>query len=301
MIKAVRIKEIINRETLGEKCKVMFTTVIGEDEEGNAQFGEIEADMHYYERGSEGKETILMLHGPGQSLYTYRNNFDVIAKEGYRILVPDLLGCGYSDCPEIDYTIEDMALSLRSFLANMGVTKTHIVAFGQSCAYAAEIANSDTELVSSMTFIHPGAFAATSFPKAKALCGMMGAMAANSFARPSFIANCFEMSYFDKTLITERNIEEYAKPFENADLKACLRSMTINFDDEEVLDKLMKYNKPILMVNSVDDTISNPDDYKRYLHCTQMGYTASFRNCGYLPHEEKDDMFNTSLLEFLNC
>lgn len=129
----------------------------------------------------------------------------------------------------------------------------------------------------------------------------MGAMAANSFARPSFIANCFEMSYFDKTLITERNIEEYAKPFENADLKACLRSMTINFDDEEVLDKLMKYNKPILMVNSVDDTISNPDDYKRYLHCTQMGYTASFRNCGYLPHEEKDDMFNTSLLEFLNC
>ena len=76
--------------------------------------------------------------------------------------------------------------------------------------------------------------------------------------------------------------------------------MVINYNDEEVTEKLVSYNKPILMVRSEDDMVSNEADYTRYLLVSQMGYTASFRNCGYFPHEEKYEMFNNSLLEFLN-
>ena len=79
MIKAVKIKDVINRESLGEKQRVIFNTIVGENEEGQPEIAQVEANIHYYERG-EGSNVILMLHGPGQSLYTYRNNFDALAK-----------------------------------------------------------------------------------------------------------------------------------------------------------------------------------------------------------------------------
>ncbi len=299
MIKAVKLKDVVNRENLGCKCTVMFETVVGETEEGAPEFGQIEAGMHYYERG-EGEEAILMLHGPGQSLYTYRNNFEFLAKEGYRVLVPDLLGCGYSDCPDMDYAIEDMSLSIQSFLANLGVMKVHVVAFGQSCAYAADLAYNNPDLVKSLVFINPGAFSRTGYPKAKAIAGIMGNMAVNNFTKHSFAEDCYEMSFFDKTLITEKMVHELARPFENPDLKLCLRNMTVNYNDDEIIEKLMNFDKPVLLVKSEDDVISNKDDYKAYLHSSQMGYTVNFRNCGYLPHEEKHATFNSSLLEFLN-
>ena len=299
MIKAVKIKDVINRESLGEKQRVIFNTIVGENEEGQPEIAQVEANIHYYERG-EGSNVILMLHGPGQSLYTYRNNFDALAKEGYRVLIPDLLGCGYSDCPDIDYTVEDMSLSLQSFLANLGILSVNIVAFGQSCAYAADIAVNNIDLVNSLTFIHPGRFSDTTFPKAKSLLGLTGNLAAANFAKENFTLAYLEQCYFDKTLITEKMVQEFRKPFEEPLIRACLRNMVINYNDEEVTEKLVSYNKPILMVRSEDDMVSNEADYTRYLHVAQMGYTASFRNCGYFPHEEKYEMFNNSLMEFLN-
>ena len=95
-------------------------------------------------------------------------------------------------------------------------------------------------------------------------------------------------------------VDEFARPFDEPELKNTLRSIVSFFDDEQIVEKLVGYSRPILMVKSEDDLISNAEDYKRYLHSAQMGYTASFRNCGYFPHEEKYEMFNTSLLEFLN-
>lgn len=37
MIKAVKIKDVINRESLGEKQRVIFNTIVGENEEGHAR------------------------------------------------------------------------------------------------------------------------------------------------------------------------------------------------------------------------------------------------------------------------
>lgn len=45
------------------------------------EIAQVEANIHYYERG-EGSNVILMLHGPGQSLYTYRNNLTPSAEGG---------------------------------------------------------------------------------------------------------------------------------------------------------------------------------------------------------------------------
>ncbi len=299
MIKAVKIKETLNRESLGQMQSVLFNTIIGMTEEGEPELGRAEAKIHYYERG-EGDKVILMLHGAAQSLYTYRNNFDELAKQGFRVIIPDLLGCGYSDCPDIDYSVSDMSLSLQSFLANLGITSVNIVAFGQACAYAADIANCDSELVRSMAFIHPGKFSDTNFPKAKALTGIAGNMAAGSFSKEGFTADYLDYCYFDKTLISERMVGEYKRPFEEPALKSALRNMVISYDDEEVLDKLVAYKNPILLVRSDDDPIHSEADFKRYLHAAQVGYTAVFRNCGYLPQEEKHDMFNSSVVEFLN-
>jgi len=76
--------------------------------------------MHYFEKG-EGFPVILV-HGIGQSLYTWRNNIDALA-ERFRVLAPDLLGYGYSDKPDIGYTISDHANMVLALTARAGPSR----------------------------------------------------------------------------------------------------------------------------------------------------------------------------------
>ena len=50
--------------------------------------------MHYLEKGAG--RPVLLVHGIGQSLYTWHKNIDALA-ESFHVFAPDLLGYGYSN------------------------------------------------------------------------------------------------------------------------------------------------------------------------------------------------------------
>src|SRR5262249_14711784 len=64
--------------------------------------------IHYQEMGA-GKNALVFLHGsgPGASGYSnFRRNYPFFAERGFRTIVPDTLGYGYSSKPEVDYTLD---------------------------------------------------------------------------------------------------------------------------------------------------------------------------------------------------
>ena len=69
--------------------------------------------MHYHEAGTGERGTVLFIHGsgPGASGWSnYKRNYPVLAEAGYRTLVPDTLGYGYSSKPEDgDYGLDYLA------------------------------------------------------------------------------------------------------------------------------------------------------------------------------------------------
>lgn len=294
MIEQIENRRFLNRKTLGGFTPVEFDTYI-QLSGGKEDVATVRTKIHYYEEG-EGP-ALLLLHGATQSLYTFRNNVSVLA-EHCHVLVPDLLGHGYSDCPSIVFSVEEYALSIEAFLNEHNVGRVSIVAVGQSCAYALDFASYNQDRVRKLVFINPGSFAATEFPGARSIAGGLGS-SINKFAKIAFMQKCLDKCYFDKTLLTEEIVREYCLPLQDSDVRASIRLAVANYNEQDVLAKLGALTFPILMITSEDDTISNQENIEHYAMAMRDGYSLRLRNCGYFPHVEKSEKVNAAILEFL--
>ncbi|MFD2566787.1 haloalkane dehalogenase [Pseudotenacibaculum haliotis] len=58
-----------------------------------------EMRMHYVDENPNAKKVIVLLHGEPTWGYLYRKMIPILAKAGYRVIVPDLIGFGKSDKP----------------------------------------------------------------------------------------------------------------------------------------------------------------------------------------------------------
>lgn len=66
------------------------------------------------------KATVLLIHGHSSRLEELDQLTDALRDE-YRVLVPDLPGCGYSDHPLVHYTVSAYEKTLMGFLDALGV------------------------------------------------------------------------------------------------------------------------------------------------------------------------------------
>ena len=64
-------------------------------------------EMHYLEQGKGPAVVLVHGSGPGANGYSnFKRNIGPIAEAGYRVLVPDMIGFGWSSKPDIDYPLD---------------------------------------------------------------------------------------------------------------------------------------------------------------------------------------------------
>ena len=125
----------------GDIVNITFN-IEGESETGPEIF-RFDTTIRYFDTGDTGGETLLLVHGIGQSLFTWRQNIDFFADCGYRVIAMDLAGCGFSGHPNIYYTVEENALVIGAFLDAMGIERAHIGAFSTGALSALVYAHSN--------------------------------------------------------------------------------------------------------------------------------------------------------------
>ncbi len=78
----------------------------------------------------QGEEVLLILHGFATSSYDYHKIIDEL-KKSYRVIIPDLIGFGYSSKPKhYFYTAKDQGSLLTVFLRELKITNISIMAQG---------------------------------------------------------------------------------------------------------------------------------------------------------------------------
>ncbi|PQJ74899.1 alpha/beta fold hydrolase [Polaribacter gangjinensis] len=83
-----------------------------------------------YIDSEQGDETLLILHGFATSSYDYHKIVDEL-KKSYRVIIPDLIGFGYSSKPKhYFYTAKDQASLLTVFLRELKIENLSIMAQG---------------------------------------------------------------------------------------------------------------------------------------------------------------------------
>jgi 2-hydroxy-6-oxonona-2,4-dienedioate hydrolase len=68
---------------------------------------------------------LLLLHGTGGHLETYQKNV-IELSEHFRVIVPDMIGHGYTDRPDVDYTLDDYADHLFALLDHFDAPSAYL-------------------------------------------------------------------------------------------------------------------------------------------------------------------------------
>ena len=81
--------------------------------------------IHYLDEGQG--PVVVFLHGSGNGASGYSNfkgNYPALVKAGYRVIVPDLIGFGYSDKPaDVEYPLSFFVECVKQTLDVIGVAK----------------------------------------------------------------------------------------------------------------------------------------------------------------------------------
>src|SRR5690242_15733092 len=70
---------------------------------------------------------LVHLHGLGASSERWLSVAPTLSKY-FRVLLPDIVGFGYSDKPTIEYTMDFFVNFFDGFLQNLGIERPHIIA-----------------------------------------------------------------------------------------------------------------------------------------------------------------------------
>ena len=69
--------------------------------------------------------TLLILHGTGGHAETYQRNIGPLSRH-FHVVIPDMIGHGFTDRPDVDYTLDDFSDHLCGLLDEIGAERAHI-------------------------------------------------------------------------------------------------------------------------------------------------------------------------------
>ncbi len=252
--------------------------------------------IHYLEQGRGNP--LLLIHGIGQSLFAWRHSISFFANHGYRVIVPDLAGCGYSGHPNIYYTVEEQSQVLRAFMAAIGIAHADVAGFSTGCLAALCIAAETPEMIGNVVLVSPGG-PNENYPfSIRALTSWAGRKLFPLMAGESNVKNLLYGMYFDTTKITDDVVAGYAAPFKNRDVRETFVMSILHFDDSYTRSLLKGLRQPVLVFSGLDDRM-HTEEMKRVYAVTIPGAShIRIRNCGHFINEEKYAKFNAEALAF---
>jgi 4,5:9,10-diseco-3-hydroxy-5,9,17-trioxoandrosta-1(10),2-diene-4-oate hydrolase len=114
--------------------------------------------IHYLDEG-EG-EVVLFLHGsgPGASGHSnFKGNYPALVNAGYRCIIVDLIGYGFSDKPDdVDHPLSFFVQCIKQTLDCAGVEKCTVVGNSLGGAIAIGLALDFPDLVEKLILMAPG-------------------------------------------------------------------------------------------------------------------------------------------------
>ncbi len=83
--------------------------------------------MHYIAEGPAGGPAVVLVHGLGGRSEDWSNLAPYLARAGFRVFMPDLVGFGRSDRPaDFSYSVRDQAAVVMAFMDALGLQQVEL-------------------------------------------------------------------------------------------------------------------------------------------------------------------------------
>ena len=118
--------------------------------------------IRYLESGNSEKSLVL-IHGLGASAERWDQVIPLFSNE-YRVIVPDLIGFGYSDKPLVDYTPEFFSEFLEKFMIESDIKRPNLIGSSLGGQVTAEYAASHSDDLEKLILVSPAGMMKQSTP-----------------------------------------------------------------------------------------------------------------------------------------
>jgi pimeloyl-ACP methyl ester carboxylesterase len=260
-------------------------------------------------------EPLLLIHGFGASIGHWRKNIPVLAEKGYRVFALDLLGFGASDKAILNYSLEVWEQQIKEFwlahinqptvfvgnsigglLALMLITNHPEIAKGGVLLNCAGGLNHRPDELNLPLRLIMGAFTKlVSSP-------LTGKFIFNNIRQKSRIRNTLAQVYCDRQAITEELVEILYRPSCDEGAQQVFASVLTAPPGPTPDQLLAKLEHPLLVLWGENDPWTPIKGAKIYQDLAAKGKNIQvypIKNAGHCPHDEKPDIVNPLILNWL--
>jgi 4,5:9,10-diseco-3-hydroxy-5,9,17-trioxoandrosta-1(10),2-diene-4-oate hydrolase len=254
--------------------------------------------LHYHDVG-EGP-VLVWLHGSGNGACGYSNfqgNYPQIAAAGYRCIVPDLPGFGYSDKPlDIDYHLDVFVDAVHQLLAALNIPRATLVgnslggavALGHALAYPAEV----TRLI----LMAPGGL--NELPDYLAMPGMQAMFTLYGSGAPVTPAQL--KAFFQSAFVVDPTCVTDALVAERAALAATQPPRVIQtLRVPNLTERLGEIDCPALTLWGLNEQMMPDSGILRLAKGLKHGRMVLVPQCGHWVMIEHRALFNRTVIDFL--
>jgi 4,5:9,10-diseco-3-hydroxy-5,9,17-trioxoandrosta-1(10),2-diene-4-oate hydrolase len=253
--------------------------------------------MHYHSVGNG--PVLLFLHGsgPGASGWSnFRSNAAVFANHGYRCILPDSLGYGLSSKPtDRPYTTAFMAGGALALMDVLGIDRFTIVGNSQGGAQAIHLAVTNGERVEKLVLMAPGGLEARErYMEMSGIRSMLRCIYGPEGITLAGMQKVFTKQVADPSNIPEGVIE--------ARYKVALTQPRHVFETmrvDNLEERLSEVSCPTLGLWGTGDLFCPVSGAEKLATRIADCRVILFSRCGHWVMVEKSDVFNRSVLDFL--
>ena len=199
--------------------------------------------IRYYDifNCSSDRPTILLLHGLGGSAERWTKIIPSLSSK-YRLIIPDIIGFGYSEKPHVEYTVDFFIDFLKKFLNILNISDVIIMGSSFGGLLALEFAIKYNNIVKKLILISPA--------------GMMRYVSAtlkhyiSAALYPTYenVLRAYKEMVYNSTSNTEESILDFINRMNLQNSKYAFMSTLMGFNDHPNLKDRLKIEIPTLII-----------------------------------------------------
>jgi 2-hydroxy-6-oxonona-2,4-dienedioate hydrolase len=236
---------------------------------------------------------LVLLHGLGASAERWLLVAPTLSKY-FRVIVPDIIGFGYSDKPTVEYTMDFFIGFFQGLLRDLQIDRPIIVGSSFGGYLATEFAIRFNNRVEKLVLAAPA-----------------GAMRSSTSVLDQYIMAALYPTYenalrafmdmaFDPSVVTEDTVRDFINRMRLPNAKYAFMSTLLGIRDSPKLqDRIQKVLAPTLLLWGDSDNMI-PLQYSKEYTMIPYSKLVVIKDCGHVPFVEKPIMFNQTILRFLN-
>jgi 4,5:9,10-diseco-3-hydroxy-5,9,17-trioxoandrosta-1(10),2-diene-4-oate hydrolase len=255
--------------------------------------------MHYIDEGRG--EAVVFLHGsgPGASGHSnFKGNYPFLVDAGYRCLVPDLVGYGFSDKPDdVDHPVSFFVECVKQTLEVAGVDRCTLIGNSLGGAIALGLTLEYPDLVEKLILMAPGGL--SELPEYRTMPGMQKVFQVFGSGEPvteKVMKDLFATSLmYNPAFATDELVAERLQIMQimNGHVMASMHVPVLT-------PRLHEISCPVLGFWGMDERMMPENGIMALAKNVQSLRLVLVTQCGHWVMVEHEDMFNRNCLDFLN-